>query len=82
MAPAKPNSPTAVATTTSLQISWGAVAGATGYDLEVDGTVISVSGTSYTKSGLLTKTYHQVRVRSKNSGGFSDWTSIVTFRTL
>ncbi|MFM9328968.1 OmpL47-type beta-barrel domain-containing protein [Paenibacillus mesotrionivorans] len=82
MAPAKPNSPTAVATTTSLQISWGAVAGATGYDLEVDGTVISVSGTSYTKSGLLTKTYHQVRVRSKNSGGVSDWTSIVTFRTL
>lgn len=82
MAPAKPNSPTAVATTTSLQLSWGAVAGATGYDLEVDGTVISVSGTSYTKSGLLTKTYHQVRVRSKNSGGVSDWTSIVTFRTL
>ncbi|WP_338540820.1 fibronectin type III domain-containing protein [Paenibacillus tundrae] len=69
------------ATTIAIAMKWNAVTGATGYDLEIDGQVISVSGTAYTKSGLLPNTEHTFRIRGKNAAGTGAWSEIVTAYT-
>lgn len=60
-------------TNKSITLKWNAVKGATAYDLEVDGVIVSVSGTSYIKSNLLPDTDHVFRIRSKNAAGVSSW---------
>jgi hypothetical protein len=74
---------------TSPSLSWGSVDDATSYDvqvstsndfstLEVDDNVTS---TSKSLSGLDNETTYLWRVRAKNSGETSDWSSVWTFET-
>jgi len=69
------------ATPVAISMKWSPVTGATAYDLEIDGAVISVSGAAYTKSGLLPNTDHTFRIRAKNAAGIGSWTEIVTAST-
>ena len=64
----------ATKTQTTVNVSWPATTGATGYDIEVDGmSVNNGTTTSYTHSGLSPETRHTYRVRVKNAGGISNW---------
>lgn len=69
------------ATTAAIALRWSAVTGATGYDLEIDGTVVAVSGVAYTKSGLAPNTEHTFRIRAKNASGAGAWSEIITGMT-
>jgi bifunctional pyridoxal-dependent enzyme with beta-cystathionase and maltose regulon repressor activities len=64
-------------TNTAIALKWTAVTGATGYDLEIDGTVVAVTGTAYTKSGLAANTDHTFRIRSKNAAGVGTWSDLI-----
>lgn len=71
------------ATSTSVIVTWDAAAGATGYDIEVDGIIINNgSSTNYVHNGLISGTTHSYRVRSINAGGKSDWSNEVLVTTL
>ncbi|WP_339806419.1 fibronectin type III domain-containing protein [Paenibacillus sp. FSL R5-0766] len=69
------------ATTAAIALRWSAVTGATGYDLEIDGTVVAVSGVAYTKSGLTPNTEHTFRIRAKNTSGAGAWSELITGMT-
>jgi hypothetical protein len=64
-------------TNTAIAMKWNAVTGATGYDLEIDGTVVAVTGVAYTKSGLAANTEHTFRIRSKNAAGVGAWSDLI-----
>ena len=66
----------------SVLLSWASVPETTGYDIDCDGTLISVSGTSYTHSNLLPGTLHKYRIRSKTSTQVSNWSDVVEKYTL
>ena len=70
------------ATNVAIALKWTAVTGATGYDLEIDGVVVSATGVAYTKSGLQANTDHTFRIRSKNAAGVGAWSEAVTATTL
>ena len=79
---------------TSPTLSWGAVDGATAYDLQVatesftkSGQAIVIdetglTGTSYDASGLDESTTYIWRVRGTNEGGAGDWSATSSFTTL
>ncbi|WP_143786456.1 fibronectin type III domain-containing protein [Paenibacillus amylolyticus] len=69
------------ATTAAIALRWTAATGATGYDLEIDGTVVAVSGVAYTKSGLAPNTEHTFRIRAKNASGAGAWSEMITGMT-
>ena len=72
----------ATGSTSSIIVLWDTVLDATGYDIEVDGTVISNgTSTSYVHSGLTANTQHTYRVRAKNIAGTSAWSSVLTKNT-
>ncbi len=66
-----------------IRLSWDSVSGILGYDIEVDGTVVS-NGTSstYLHTGLLPNTRHTYRVRVRNAGGIGSWSEIKSVQTL
>ncbi|MDK8194492.1 fibronectin type III domain-containing protein [Paenibacillus sp. UMB7766-LJ446] len=68
-------------TNTAIVLKWNAVTGATGYDLEIDGTVVAVTGVAYTKSGLAANTDHTFRIRSKNAAGVGTWSDLISGTT-
>ena len=83
--PDQPTGLSATATSTTITLSWGAVSGATGYDVKQGsgGTVTAVSsGTSHTFSGLTAGTEYTLYVRAGNSGRVSDWTSTTATAVL
>ncbi|HWR60238.1 MAG TPA: galactose oxidase [Clostridia bacterium] len=66
-----------------IEVSWNAVDGATGYEIEADGVNIDNSTrTSYTHINLEPATDHRYRVRAKRGGTISDWSVMVTATTL
>ncbi|MEO3943952.1 PA14 domain-containing protein [Gorillibacterium sp. CAU 1737] len=67
------------ASATEIEVTWEVVSGATGYDIEVDGTVIR-SGMipSYTHKGLAPITEHMYRIRARNAGGAGAWSARIT----
>ncbi|MEJ5187799.1 glycosyl hydrolase family 18 protein [Treponema sp. J25] len=67
--------------TTSILVRWDSVSGATGYDIEADGTVISSVSSPWTHSGLAAGSSHRYRVRAKNSAGTSAWSSEIQAAT-
>jgi len=85
-APQVPAIPTGLAasaaSTSQINVSWGASSGATGYDLEVDGTINSDKISPYAHTGLTANSTHSYRVRAKNSMGTSAWSSAVSATTL
>ncbi|MCX8128930.1 MAG: PA14 domain-containing protein [Clostridia bacterium] len=81
--PETPSGISANGTETTITVTWGSVIEAEGYDIEVDGTVISNgTGTSYTHTGLQPDSQHTYRVRAKNSSGTGEWSSALAKRTL
>lgn len=66
-----------------IRLTWDSAAGADGYDVEVDGeSIISTSAAYYMHTGLSPYTGHFYRVRSKNTGGVSNWSEIIYVSTL
>jgi len=68
---------------TYITLKWEAVSGATGYEIEADGTILS-NGTAitYTHSGLQAETSHTYRVRVINAGGTGRlWSDVVQAAT-
>ncbi|MDP4181671.1 MAG: S8 family serine peptidase [Bacillota bacterium] len=64
----------ATATSNSITVNWDTVPGATGYDVEVDGTTVTaVTGTNYTINNLAYNTVHKFRVRAKNAQTVGSW---------
>ncbi|WP_339244333.1 PA14 domain-containing protein [Paenibacillus sp. FSL R10-2796] len=73
-APDVPKNLKASATINSIQLTWDSVEGATSYDLEVDGQIVTGNNiTVYKQSGLEPNTMHIYRVRARNMDTFSDW---------
>lgn len=62
-----------------IEIRWGEVDGAEGYDVEVDGTVTD-NGTAsmYLHKGLKAGSEHTYRVRAKAGESYSEWSEGVT----
>ncbi|MDK8194491.1 fibronectin type III domain-containing protein [Paenibacillus sp. UMB7766-LJ446] len=68
-------------TNAAIALKWNAVTGATGFDLEIDGTVVAVTGVAYTKSGFAANTDHTFRIRSKNAAGLGTWSDLISGTT-
>ena len=80
--PDVPQGLTAVASKDTITLSWSAVTGITGYNVEVDGAVID-NGTAatYTDEKLDPFTTHTYRVRAINESVESDWSYPITVTT-
>jgi hypothetical protein len=77
-----PSSITSTMNQSSIQVSWAPTSGATGYDIEVDGTVVNNGvATSYSHTGLQPDTRHTYRIRVKNAGGTGEWSQVFTVFT-
>lgn len=74
----------ATKTDTSITLSWGAPPEAeiTGYDIEVDGTVVdNGTATTYAHEGLEPGTAHTYRVRAKENSTLGAWSDLLTQNT-
>ncbi|WP_027629855.1 fibronectin type III domain-containing protein [Ruminiclostridium cellobioparum] len=68
---------------TYITLKWDAVSGATSYEIEADGKIISTDlETTYTDEGLQPDTSHKYRVRAGNDGGSSEWSPYKEISTL
>ena len=74
--PEIPGNITAAAIGTSIAVSWDKVSNAFNYEIEADGAIKTVNGTSYTISGLKPATLHTFRVRTVGFSGTSSWSPI------
>jgi hypothetical protein len=70
-------------TSTSFTVSWGAISGASTYDVEVNGALISddVAGTSLNVTGASASTAYAVKVKANCSGGSSAFSSALNVTT-
>lgn len=81
--PGTPNAISSYSSENSIRIEWNRVAGATEYDVEVDGEIITgIFEPSFEHIDLLPDTVHVYRVRSKNEEGTGDWSGQVFAATL
>ncbi len=81
--PAAPTIASISAGMTSILVSWDQISGAEGYEIEVDGIVLdNGTGTSYLHNNLSPDTAHTYRVRSKNLGGYSEWSKLESKNTV
>jgi hypothetical protein len=63
----------------TIAVTWDEVEGAAGYDIQIDdGSPISVTDAVYMHAGLTPGISHTYKVRSKYTGGLSDWSAAVT----
>ena len=86
-----PNIPTNVravaVSSTSISVTWNAVSGATSYDVyfqtgsQQTSRVSTVSGNSYTHTGLQPGTTYHYFIAAKNNAGTSDYSSQVSATT-
>jgi hypothetical protein len=68
--PGAPTGLSGTASGTSVNLTWSAASGATGYNVYRNGTKVgSPSGTSYTDSGLSANTTYSYQVSASNSAG-------------
>ncbi|MBP1962247.1 discoidin domain-containing protein [Paenibacillus aceris] len=68
--------------TSRINVSWNLPDGASGYDIEVDGTVITDVPMPYGHIGITAGTTHNYRVRAKNNLGASEWSTPFSGTTL
>lgn len=80
--PIPPTNPSATTTKNSATISWGAVTGATSYDVMFNGATYNVTGTSKTISGLTPGTSYSYSVRANNADGSSSYSAPQTIITI
>ncbi len=80
--PAIPTNLEATATTSSITVTWDAVSGVTGYDIEINGETKSIQSAEYLHDELEPNTRHIYRVRAKNSGGESEWSETLEHNTM
>lgn len=82
---AKPNLPTADAatiTTTSIPTQWDAVAGATGYNVKIDGLLYTgIKDPNFTIENVTRGTQHTIQVQTVTADGVSEWSDEATFET-
>ena len=70
------------ATDSTITVTWDTIAGASGYDIEVDGVVLSdIQEPRYVHTGLAPSTKHTYRIRPKSADGVSDWSESITKMT-
>ncbi|HEX9062555.1 MAG TPA: fibronectin type III domain-containing protein, partial [Clostridia bacterium] len=62
----------------SIKLSWDKVAVATGYQIDIDGTIIDVSDNSYVQSSVQKDRIYSYRVRTKSNNLMSIWSNIYT----
>ncbi len=68
---------------TYITLKWDAVSGASGYEIEADGTILSNgTATTYTHSGSQAETSHTYRLRVINAGGTGPWSDIAQAATF
>ncbi|MFZ5351280.1 MAG: discoidin domain-containing protein [Bacillota bacterium] len=68
---------------TTITLKWDAVQYATGYQIEVDGTIVYNGDiTEYTHKGLIPHTQHNYRVKAMGMYGDSEWSELFTKETL
>lgn len=70
------------ASQTDIQIRWENVIGAAGYDMEIDGQLLTDVESPYLYQDLQPGTEHSITVRAKNSGGIGRWCEAQTIWTL
>ncbi len=70
-------------TPTSIKLTWEKVAGATSYELMVDGVLNSVGDVSeFTHTDLGYYSTHTYRIRSRNAEGYSKWSDPIESTSL
>ncbi len=80
--PPVPTGLTATAASSSqINVTWGSSAGASSYDLMVDGTIVAAVTNPYIHTGLSSNSTHTYQVRAVNSAGVSLWTAPVSATT-
>lgn len=83
-----PTGLTLTPSTTSVQLTYAAVSGATGYEYRIGttnppaSTPVAAAGTSATASGLAPSTTYRVQVRALNAGGPGPWSAAESTTTL
>jgi hypothetical protein len=81
--PGSPANIIATSTDKTITVSWDAVSGAIGYDIEVDGATANTgTATTYTHVNLSPGTPHTYKVRAKNAGGPGNWSASISKSTL
>ena len=65
----------------SIKISWGAVSGATSYDILFNGKVYNVTGTSKKFTGLSDNTSYTYQICVRNANGASTYSAARTVKT-
>ncbi|MGL5381000.1 discoidin domain-containing protein, partial [Clostridium sp.] len=81
-APANLRAPEELITPTTIDLAWDAVEGATGYEVEIDGTIFKgITEPNYKHIGLEYDSVYNYRVRSINKDGYSEWSEVLSPRT-
>lgn len=72
----------AITTENSITLTWDEVHNANGYQVEMDGQVVTTAEPSYTHLGLTPETKHTYRVKAANPSGEGEWAETLTLFTL
>lgn len=84
--PVPPLAPTGLVATpvngSQINVLWNGSAGATSYQLMIDGVGSGAITSPYAHCGLMPKTTHTYQVRAQNSLGISPWSLVVSATTL
>lgn len=81
--PGVPSVLSSSSTTTSIALTWDAVAKATGYKADIDGQISDLGNVAtFTHSPLGQGTQHNYRIMAYNSGGDGEWSGQLTASTL
>lgn len=82
-APDAPDNIRAIVTNTTIQLMWDTEEGATGYDIEIDGSQVeSTTDTTFIHKNLIPGTEHSYRIRAKNIGGAAAWSEAIVKSTI
>lgn len=80
--PSSPDSIIGTPTDSTINVAWNPIEGATGYDIEADGTIVeNLNNPSYLDEWLNPGTRHTYKVRTRKGANLSIWSSPVTVRT-